>query len=473
MKTSTQTVQTTKEKPPKGRHTGRWILLALGAVLMILLVVLGCCILRALNDPQALFNAAALTMPDPTPQEQTDSSKAYVPAVTLAPNEDGEAQTPKTLVNVLLLGIDRTEAGGTSSGTMPHTDAILVAAVNFAEGRVDLISLPRDTFSNIPGINGVYKLNGIFNYGGGYDTPDKAFGAVLSAAEWMLGGVTVDYYYALDFEAVVKIVDAIGGVDFDVDISFSGYHKGLQHLDGEGVLLYLRARTNASANATDAGRVDRQKRMMVAIFKKLKSEGKLSMVPALISAADSGIYTNTTAAQTLALVNFAMQNNLPEIGQYSLSGKYRGALDWNFTFPDQENRVAVIKTVYGITVEQDVTMTYEYALWMGEAGFSAIRCLKTAEALLAYVEQLSPSDELRPLKSAFMAAYEAAAAARDTAARSLTEADTAILLTALTELREAAASLAEQTAYPDTLKWTYSRYWYEDSGINEVYVDFR
>ena len=81
------------------------------------------------------------------------------------------------------------------------------------------------------------------------------------------------------------------------------YGKGMHHLDGDAVLGYLRIRNGA--DGLDSSRTARQRRMMVAIFKKLKNEGKLSQIPALISAANSGIYTNTTLSQTTALANYA------------------------------------------------------------------------------------------------------------------------------------------------------------------------
>ena len=63
---------------------------------------------------------------------------------------------------------------------------------------------------------------------------------MCDAAQWTLGGIPINYYYSVDFDALISLVDAIGGVDFDMDMSYQGdygyYHKGAQHLDGLGVL---------------------------------------------------------------------------------------------------------------------------------------------------------------------------------------------------------------------------------------------
>ena len=62
----------------------------------------------------------------------------------------------------------------------------------------------------------------------------------------MIGGIAVDYYYAVDMGAVKGLVNTIGGVDFDIDIGFDlqgrEYKKGLQHMDGQAVF-GLSART--------------------------------------------------------------------------------------------------------------------------------------------------------------------------------------------------------------------------------------
>ena len=85
------------------------------------------------------------------------------------------------------------------------------------------------------------------------------FALAMSAVEWLLGGIRIDYYFAVDMNTMIALGDTIGGVDFDVEMSYTGhsgaeYHMGMQHLDGVGITDYLRARTNATVDGTDIAR---------------------------------------------------------------------------------------------------------------------------------------------------------------------------------------------------------------------------
>jgi anionic cell wall polymer biosynthesis LytR-Cps2A-Psr (LCP) family protein len=82
---------------------------------------------------------------------------------------------------------------------------------NTETGDVHLISLPRDTYAKIPGVSGIYKLNASIDCGGGWPT-QSGFEKVCEAASWMLGGIPVEYYYAVDMSAFKELVDSIDGV---------------------------------------------------------------------------------------------------------------------------------------------------------------------------------------------------------------------------------------------------------------------
>ena len=77
----------------------------------------------------------------------------------------------RDIVNILLIGVDFSEERLTWNGKKEwHSDVMMVLSVNFAENRADLISLPRDTYAEILGVKGIYKLNASLNCGGGlYD----------------------------------------------------------------------------------------------------------------------------------------------------------------------------------------------------------------------------------------------------------------------------------------------------------------
>ena len=240
---------------PQKKKTRRIVLWTVLGLVLVGLALGGWHAYRILKQPASLFDEApaATAVPQatilapafpvhtdvPTPEPEGAEPAAQVPEGTPVPAATPEATAtakPVERLNILLMGIDAFENGGTSSGTMPHTDVMMLIAINFDENKVDLISLPRDTLTTAPGYYGYYKLNGVFNVGlGGWKRPvgtsnELADGFLLTcraAEEWM-GGISIPYYYGLDFQAVIDIVDAIGGIDYDVDQwfrSMSGQHS--------------------------------------------------------------------------------------------------------------------------------------------------------------------------------------------------------------------------------------------------------
>jgi len=469
-----------QHRTKKGKEKSRRTVIILLVVLLLLLGGGGYLYSRVhiiVNNPGDLFDEAALPTATATAKEASQTPDESTPI----PEEGTEETSEKTgIINILLLGVDRTPEGGTSSGSMPHADAVMVIAVNFDDNTVDLVSLPRDSFVNMPSVKGFYKLNGIFNVGGGYDDPDAAFSLMCEAAEWMLGGISVDYYYSVDFEAVMELVDAIGGVDYDMDMSYSNsdgrtYKEGMQHLDGQGVLDYLRARRNATTDANDRGRVNRQKKMMIAIFKQLKEANLLSTIPQVISSIKDGLYTNTTMEQTLALANYARKIDPNTIGTYSLYGDYKsGPIAWNWTFVDPDNRIAVIQEVWGVTVSPLECTSYEFMTWLRDYGFSALKYLSTAESVGDYAAQLGTlTTEQSDAYAVYSDAYSALQQAYDQAAHSLTTEDSQLVAEAQATLRTDTQLLAKAISYGETMRWNVDSPWCADTGINEVYVDFR
>jgi len=472
-----------RNKPKRRkRNSKRTLIIWLGVVLLLLG---GCGYLYSrghviLHNPGDLFSGAFIPTATATAEgasETPDKTGESTPA----PENPADTASEKTdIINILLLGVDRTPDGGTSSGSMPHADAVMVVAINFDENTVNLVSLPRDSFVNMPNVKGFYKLNGMFNVGGGYDDPDGAFSMMCEAAEWMLGGISVDYYYSVDFEALMELVDSIGGVDYDMDMAYTGssgrhYSKGMQHLDGQGVLDYLRARKNATNVASDRGRVNRQKEMMIAIFKKLKESNLLSAIPQLISTINDGLYTNTTTEQTLALVNWARKIDASTIGTYSLYGDYKaGPIAWNWTFVDPDNRIAVIQEVWGASVSPLECTSYEFMTWLHDYGFEALKYLSTSELVGDYTSQIGTlTSDQSDGYTTYTAAYSALQQAYDIAAHSLSSEDTHLMIEAKKTLNKAVKQLAELVGYDQVLYWNVGSSWVADTGINEVYVDFR
>ncbi len=385
----------------------------------------------------------------------------------------------KNIKNILLLGIDKSDAA-VAKGRDYHTDAILVAAVNFDDSKIDLVSLPRDTLTYVPRIQGIYKLNAAINCGGG--KTEEGFLKACEAASWVLGGIRIDYYCAVDMEAMADIGDAIGGVDFKLDMSYSGsygkYHKGMQHLNGKGILDYLRVRRNATENANDLGRTARQRDLIITILKKMLGD-KDSLASALkaIQNRKDGFFTNMSLAQMLTYLPLAMKVDLDTIGSHVITGKYRTALNgWNFTFTDQKSRREVIKKVYGTDVPELEFVSYAYTKWLMANGFAVVRYISIAKLMredISRQDAATMSTEQKEVLDLFDRAYGKTVEAFDQAADSMSERDTKSMTAAAKELRRQGDALYELFDGIGKPAWVSGQYWYADRMINEVDVNFR
>ena len=461
----------------------RTILIAAAAVALALLIVGGVKAYQILYAPQDLFHPETPkpTMSSAAPSASGGAATDPQPGQTAAPIAT-PVPTPSItesadILNILLIGIDRSQTAGKGSGRDAHADVMIVVAINFKQKTANLISLPRDTFIHAPEImNGIYKLNGSLNVGGGYDAKGGAgFLKVCDAAEYMLGGLPVDYYYAVDFTSLTEAIDTIGGVNYDVENrAYSRQKKkGMQHMNGEDVLFYLRVRKEGPEQG-DWNRVKRQKKLLVALFDQLKTNGKLSMLPDLVNSAKNGIYTNTNVEQTLALANFAKGLDSEKIGMYSMEGHRYDWGGWRFCFTDQKERQTIIKTVYGVDVPEQTRSSHEYAVWLTNQGLDVMRSLKTVRQLLDFAgTRMSEDEDTKLALESTRAAYQLAQAAYDQASVSLSSSDRRKMAAEIREMRTNAEKLAKRIDYKEKLVWQYSRPYWLDPAINEVDVDFR
>ena len=408
-------VQPRKKKGARLSNKKIVIMGVIGALVLILIGG-GAYAYSIWTDPMAQFNNVEdqITPPPQTEAPVTDDPSdlgAPSPSPTIDPYEALLAQSDtgflKDTVNIMLIGVDHSVERDTWSGKKAfHSDVMIVLSVNKVTGAVNMISLPRDTYAQIPGVDGIYKLNASIDCGGGWPTEDNnyslsGFEKVCEAAEWMLGGIPVDYYYAVDMNAVKGLVDAIGGVQgFDVEMDFymqgRTYKAGVQDMNGQAVLDYLRVRKGIS-QAGDLNRINRQKKMLIAIFNKIKQHGLLTSIPNLLDAFDGNLYTNTSLPQTAALAAFAYHVEPDSIGMYSMGGRYNyGIFNWNFVLTDQKARVDLIEQIYGVKVDQykDFTAKAAEARW---ENMRAPVIKKQAEKALAKVKAKLDADAKLPI----------------------------------------------------------------------------
>lgn len=198
------------------------------------------------------------------------------------PALSGAANTPGT--TYLLAGSDaRGDEGGIAEdGTEgQRTDTILLLHVP-ASGPTAMISLPRDTYVEVPG-QGPSKLNAAFAWGGA---------PLLVQTVEGLTGLTVDHYAEIGMGGVAQLVDAVGGVnlcyDADVDDPDSGmvWTAGCHDVAGPAALSFARMRKADPEG--DVGRALRQRQLIGAVMGKV-SPGALVLDPgAQVALIDAG-----------------------------------------------------------------------------------------------------------------------------------------------------------------------------------------
>jgi LCP family protein required for cell wall assembly len=151
-----------------------------------------------------------------------------------------------------------------------NSDTLMLVHISADHDRVQVISLPRDSWVNIPG-HGMNKINAAIGIGG----PPLMVQTVEQAT-----GLTINDYVEVDFLGFVKVIDALGGVDvclpFAVDDSYTGLHlsAGLHHVDGVTALKF--ARDRHSFAASDLARISNQQQLLSSLFSEATTSGILA-----------------------------------------------------------------------------------------------------------------------------------------------------------------------------------------------------
>ncbi len=310
---------------------------------------------------------ARTAFPDSTPVPSRTTEASAKPTQTLSPEEwlamQADMDFMKDRVNIVLAGIDySSEREGREDF---RTDTIMLFSVNFATGKVDIVSLPRDSYADIAFTDSRWKINGAWMSAGGFE--GRGFDCLMQTITTTLGGIPVDYYLAVEMQAVKDIVDAIGGVWYDVDyeINIDNRHldTGYQLMDGQAVLDYCRARKDITSG-TDIDRIDRQQRLLLEVFSQLKSEKLLPKIPEIYNSLKSEIYTNLNLEQIAALTFYGLDIN-PEtdLNRYTLTGKYMSAYNATYYVLDHIYTQEVVKQVFGIGADIDWTYDIEYVAY--------------------------------------------------------------------------------------------------------------
>lgn len=201
---------------------------------------------------------------------------------------------------MLLLGVDksaeRAEEWGDSDSNF-RSDTIILARIDPKNLKVTLVSIARDTMVDM-GEHGTQKINAAYAFGG----PSYVVQIVEEYA-----GINIDHYAEVDFEALVNIVDTVGGIEMDVPtdvvdpLANANISAGYQTLNGEQALALCRSRhAYDSYGAGDFYRAANQRAVIAAIIKKVLASDPLTIANTISSLAD-GVTTDLDASSIISL----------------------------------------------------------------------------------------------------------------------------------------------------------------------------
>jgi LCP family protein required for cell wall assembly len=232
--------------------------------------------------------------------------------------------------NILLLGM-----GGEGHTGAELTDTIMLASIQYDDDgnrNVSLVSIPRDLYVEYEkGYNS--KINSVYSIG---ERNGENQGALLiSQVVSKISGVPIHYYVRVDFNGFKKVVDALGGIDVDVERGFIDrqyptynfgwqtveFEKGLQYMDGEKALQYSRSRHGVVTDGegfegSDFARAERQQRVLEAVKDKAFAVDTVinpKKVNDLLGAVGDHARTNVQPWEMMLLLEIARDINKDQI----------------------------------------------------------------------------------------------------------------------------------------------------------------
>ncbi|MCW2881247.1 MAG: Transcriptional regulator-like protein [Sphaerisporangium sp.] len=247
-------------------------------------------------------------------------------------------------MNILLVGVDKRDdltrqqqnqlRLGREVGQ--RSDTMMVIHLSEDHSKVTVVSLPRDSWVDIPG-KGTHKINAAYSLGGAR----LAVRAVQNAT-----GLTINHYVEVNVLGFINVVDALGGVSVCTPVAINDLHTkfqlqpGTYELNGVKALFY--ARTRATARS-DLDRIDRQQQVISALLQRALSGGTLAN-PAKLTGLVSSTLKTLTVDEALAKDLIGLAGQLKDVSTDDVAFTTVPLADVNYTAPTGESAVLWDKT---------------------------------------------------------------------------------------------------------------------------------
>ena len=334
-------------------HPGR----LLGRVLLVALlcgVVAGGSYLLKIRAPQLPNKGDTQKDPNQTQVEEIDYGDG------VRPRADGERKS-KDFYTVLVLGRD-TGGGG-------NTDTMLLASYDVTNQKANVMSIPRDTMVNVPW--DIKKINSVYNY---YGAGEKGIKALYKEVSQLVG-FEPDYQVIIEWDAVGAIVEAMGGVYYDVprnmnyDDPYQDLHihqtKGYRKLSGSDVMQVLRYRHDTDIHYGypdgDLGRIKTQQSLLKAMIEQLLQLKNVTKIGDFARAVKNNVTSDLTFEEMLWFGSQAVMGGLkvedvnfvtmPNTALYVYSRAYPR---WpqNYVFPKAQELLDIVNNELSPFVEK-------------------------------------------------------------------------------------------------------------------------
>ncbi|MBC1650339.1 hypothetical protein HCJ13_09100 [Listeria booriae] len=263
-------------------------------------------------------------------QTKSTMDKIYEPVKEAANPVKLDGQNP---FSVLILGIDQRD------GDVGRSDTTMVATVNGTTNKAQILSIPRDTKTEIIGHDSTNKINAAYAYGGVKMAEDTV--------THFLNGIPINYYIKINMEGLKDLVDAVGGVEVynDMDISLGkndvnnneiDFKKGNVKLDGTDALAYVRIRKTDARG--DFGRQMRQQQVIQAVVNKVATTQTLWNFDEILSAVGKNMQTDLTMTDITRIAKnyISARNNVENMTVAGDGGISDGI--WYYNVSDAERQ---------------------------------------------------------------------------------------------------------------------------------------
>ncbi len=241
--------------------------------------------------------------------------------------------------------------------TVSRSDVNMIVTVNPKTKQILMTSIPRDYYVTLANKGKKDKLthSGL----GGIEN------TVKTVENYM--GIDINYYARVNFTSLIKIVDALGGVEVESPVAFksvAGYSfkKGTNHVNGEQALAFSRERS--ALGGGDNARVANQQRVLTAMLKKMMSPAIITSYSSVLSSINGSFETNMSSKEITSLIQMQINDmaswtfiskQLTGSGEFLYGGAYMPNSNLWYMIPNEasvtENKQAIQKVLKGESVK--------------------------------------------------------------------------------------------------------------------------